>query len=95
MPTSPTSPPASESPSRPRITEQFAELPRPASLPPLEDAPTWRIAAVRRLIREFERGIREGGSPAPNLRDGLRCQAVLDAVRESAREGRRVAVTAV
>ncbi len=75
--------------------EQFAELPRPASLPPLEDAPTWRIAAVRRLIREFERGIREGGSPAPNLRDGVRCQAVLDAVRESARKGRRVAVAAV
>ena len=48
-----------------------------------------------RLAREFERGIREGGSPAPNLEDGVRCQAVLDAVRESAREGRRVAVAAV
>lgn len=32
---------------------------------------------------------------AMNLRDALRCQAVLDAVRESAREGRRVAVAAV
>ncbi len=72
--------------------EQFDELPHPASLPPLEDAPAWRIAVIRRLVREFERGIREGGSPAPNLEDGLRCQAVIDAVRKSAREGRRVAV---
>ena len=75
--------------------EQLDELPRPGSLPPLEDAPTWRIAAVQRLIREFERGIRDGGAPAPNLQDGLRCQAVLDAVRESARDGRRVAVPQV
>ena len=75
--------------------EQLEEVPRPASLPPLEDAPTWRIAALQRLIREFERGVREGGSPAPNLEDGLRCQAVLDAVRESARDGRRVAVPSV
>jgi predicted dehydrogenase len=75
--------------------EQLDELPRPASLPPLEDAPTWRIATLQRLLREFERGIRNGGSPAPNLQDGLRCQAVLDAVRESAREGRRVAVASV
>ena len=75
--------------------EQLDELPRPASLPPLEDAPTWRIAVLQRLIREFERGIRDGGAPAPNLQDGLRCQAVLDAVRESARDGRRVAVSSV
>jgi predicted dehydrogenase len=75
--------------------EQFGELPRPASLPPLEDAPTWRIAVIRRLLREFERGIRDGGAPAPNLEDGVRCQAVLDAVRASAREGRRVAVSPV
>ena len=75
--------------------EQLDELPRPASLPPLEDAPTWRVAVLQRLLREFERGIRDGGSPAPNLEDGLRCQAVLDAVRESAREGRRVAVPPV
>ena len=75
--------------------EQLDELPRPASLPPLENAPTWRIAVLQRLLREFERGIRDGGSPAPNLQDGLRCQAVLDAVRESARDGRRVAVSPV
>ena len=70
-------------------------LPRPTTLPPLADAPTWRIAVVQRLIGEFERGIREGGSPAPNLEDGLRCQAVLDAVRASARDGRRVAVAPI
>jgi predicted dehydrogenase len=75
--------------------EQLDELPRSASLRPLEDAPTWRVAAVQRLIREFERGIRDGGAPVPTLQDGLRCQAVLDAVRESARDGRRVAVAQV
>ena len=75
--------------------ERFDELLRPASLPPLEDAPAWRIAVVRRLLREFERGIRDGGAPAPNLEDGVRCQAILDAVRESAREGRRVVVPSV
>ncbi|PZC43365.1 MAG: putative dehydrogenase [Chloroflexi bacterium] len=74
---------------------QLDELPRPASLPPMEDAPSWRIATLQRLLREFERGIRDGGSPAPNLQDGLRCQAVLDAVRESARDGRRVAVSSI
>ena len=74
---------------------QLDEIPRPATLAPLEDAPTWRVAVVQRLIREFERGIRDGGSPAPNLQDGLRCQAILDAVRESARDGRRVAVPPV
>ena len=74
---------------------QLDEIPRPASLPDLEDAPTWRVAVVQRLIREFERGIRDGVSPAPNLEDGLRCQAVLDAVRESDREGRRVTVSAI
>ncbi len=74
---------------------QLDEIPRPATLAPLEDAPTWRVAVVQRLIREFERGIRDGGSPAPNLQDGLRCQAILDAVRESARAGRRVAVPSV
>ena len=71
---------------------QLDEIPRPASLPPLADAPTWRVTVVQRLIREFERGIRDGMSPAPRLLDGLRFQAILDAVRESARAGRRVAV---
>jgi predicted dehydrogenase len=74
---------------------QLEELPRPASLPPLEDAPTWRIAVVQRLVREFEHGILEGESPTPNLWDGVRCQAVLDAVRESDRDGRRVSVSSV
>ena len=74
---------------------QLDEIPLSASLAPLEDAPTWRVAVVQRLIREFERGIRDGVSPAPNLEDGLRCQAVLDAVRESDQEGRRVTVSAV
>ena len=41
--------------------------------------------AFRLLVREFERGIREGTSPAPSLDDALATQRVLDAIRESAR----------
>ena len=51
------------------------------------------VAASRRLLRDFERGIEEGRSPAPNFEDGLRTQAMIDAARESAREGRVVALT--
>ena len=77
------------------IRAQLEEIPRPTSLLPREDAPTWQVAVVQRLTREFERGIGEGGSPAPNLLDGLRCQAILDAVRESVRDVRRVPLTPV
>jgi predicted dehydrogenase len=34
-------------------------------------------------------------SPAPNFTDGLRCQEVLDAVRESSRSGRRIDIRAL
>ena len=39
------------------------------------------------IARDFARGIREGHSPSPNLEDGLRCQAVLDAVHASHESG--------
>jgi predicted dehydrogenase len=34
--------------------------------------------------------VEEGTSPSPNFTDGLRCQEVLDAVRESSASGRTV-----
>ena len=50
------------------------------------------IAASRRLLRDFERGIADGVSPSPNFHDGLRSQAIPDAARESARTGRVVPI---
>ena len=59
---------------------------------PIEDDRDQRLAAFRLLVREFERGIREGVSPAPNFDDAVACQQVLDAVRESSRSGRTVRI---
>ena len=50
------------------------------------------VDASRRLLREFERGVAEGRSPAPNFEDGVRTQAILDAARESALAGRVITV---
>ena len=38
------------------------------------------------------RGIESGESPAPNFRDGLQCQRVLDAIQESHATGAAVDV---
>jgi predicted dehydrogenase len=46
--------------------------------------------AFRLLVREFGKGIDEGRSPSPNFTDGLRCQEVLDAIRESSKSERTV-----
>ena len=73
----------------PGAAGELERLPLPADIAPF-DEPDWRVASSRRLLREFLRGIREGGSPAPNFADGLRCQRVLDAIRESAGSGRTV-----
>ncbi len=73
----------------PTGSDDLQPLPRPAGIAPFDD-PDWRIGSSRRLLREFLRGIREGCSPAPNFADGLRCQRVIDAIRESARSGRTV-----
>ena len=70
--------------------EESAPLPPPADIEPLPEVAI--IAASRRLLRDFERGIVEGTSPSPNFFDGLRTQLVLDAARESARTGRVVDV---
>ncbi len=70
----------------------LAELPMPERHRPFEDERDLRLVAFRLLVREFERGIREGISPAPSFEDGWRCQQILDAVRESSRTGRRITI---
>ena len=66
------------------------ELPTQQRLTPFTDDRDPRLMAFRLFIREFERGIDEGSSPAPNFDDGVACQQVLDAVRESAETGKTV-----
>ncbi len=68
----------------------LAELPMPERFRPIADDRDQRLGAFRLLVREFARGIRAGTSPAPSFADGARGQVVLDAIRASAREGRRV-----
>jgi predicted dehydrogenase len=66
------------------------ELKTPAQYTPLTDARDHRLMAFRLLVRDFTKGIEQGISPPPNFTDGLRCQQVLDAVRESSESGRTV-----
>ncbi len=68
----------------------LAPLPTPPHYTPFTDARDHRLMAFRLLVREFNAGIERGASPAPNFDDGLRCQEVLDAVRESSATGRVV-----
>ena len=70
----------------PAGSDALQPLSLPADIAPF-DEPDWRVGSSRRLLREFLRGIRDGCSPAPNFADGLRCQRVLDAIRESAGSG--------
>ncbi len=65
-------------------------LATPAKYTPFTDPRDHRLMAFRLLVRDFTRGIDEGRSPAPNFTDGLRCQEVIDAVRESSASGRTV-----
>ncbi len=67
-------------------------LETPKQYTPLTDERDHRLAAFRLLVRDFTSGIEQGTSPAPNFTDGLRCQEVLDAVRESSASGRTVQV---
>jgi predicted dehydrogenase len=68
----------------------LAPLATPAKFTPFTDERDHRLMAFRLLVREFNRGIERGVSPAPNFADGLRCQQVLDAVRESSKTGRTI-----
>jgi len=67
-------------------------LETPKQYVPFKDARDHRLMAFRLLVRDFTAGIDRGMSPAPNFTDGLRCQEVLDAVRESSRSGRKVEI---
>jgi len=71
----------------------LAPLPMPAQYRPFSDARDHRLASFRLLVRDFNAGIERGASPSPNFTDGLRCQEVLDAVRESSSTGRTVKLT--
>jgi predicted dehydrogenase len=66
------------------------ELDMPQHYKPFADSRDHRLMAFRLLVREFNRGIEQGISPAPNFTDGLRCQEVLDAVHQSSASGRRI-----
>ena len=66
---------------------ELTELPVDPRYLPIEDDRDQRLAPFRLLVREFERGIREGISPAPNFDDAVACQEVLDAVRASSSSG--------
>jgi predicted dehydrogenase len=70
----------------------LAPLATPAQYTPFKDPRDHRLMAFRLLVRDFTRGVEQGSSPAPNFSDGLRCQEVLDAVRESSASGRTVAL---
>jgi len=67
-------------------------LKTPAEFTTLTDARDHRLAAFRLLVRDFTTGIEQRRSPSPNFTDGLRCQEVLDAVRESSQSGRKVKI---
>ena len=65
-------------------------LKTPPQYTPFTDARDHRLMAFRLLVRDFTRGVEQGTSPAPNFTDGLRCQEILDAVRESSESGRTI-----
>ena len=65
------------------------ELPMQERFRPFDDERDHRLMAFRLMVREFERGIRDGAAPTPSFDDGAGCQAVLDAVRRSSTSGRR------
>ena len=66
------------------------ELLIPDRFKPFGDVRDDRLLPFRLLVRRFIQGITEGTSPSPNFKDGLRCQQVLDAVRESSVTGTRI-----
>jgi predicted dehydrogenase len=75
-----------------RNGEPLQTLPTPARFTPFTDDRDPRLTAFRLLVRDFNDGIAHRTSPAPNFTDAWRCQQVLDAVRESSRSGRTVAL---
>jgi predicted dehydrogenase len=72
----------------------LSPLPTPPRYTELTDDRDHRLAAFRLLVRDFTAGIEQRTSPSPNFTDGLRCQEVLDAVRESSKTGHTVKLRA-
>jgi predicted dehydrogenase len=70
----------------------LAPLPTPPEFATATDPRDHRLMSFRALVREFTRGIEEGGSRHPSFEDGWRCQQVLDAARQSSESGRTVAI---
>ena len=68
----------------------LAPLATPSRYTPFKDPRDHRLMAFRLLVRDFTHGVEEGRSPAPNFSDGLQCQRVLDAVRQSSATGKTV-----
>ncbi len=64
----------------------------PSSYEPFIDDRDDRMMPFRLFVRDFLRGIETGTSPSPSFLDGLACQQVLDALRRSSIEGRRIAI---
>jgi len=70
----------------------LADIETPARFMPFSDGRDPRLMAFRLLVRDFNRGIEEGTSPAPNFTDAWRCQQILDAIRESSDTGRTISL---
>jgi predicted dehydrogenase len=76
-----------------RNGKPLRELETPARYLPFKDPRDHRLMAFRLLVRDFTDGIERRTSPAPNFTDGLRCQEVIDAVRESSASGGTIALS--
>lgn len=68
----------------------FAALDTPVEFRTTPDARDPRLASFRLLVRDFTRAVEEGRSPSPNFFDGLHCQQILDAIRQSSDSGERI-----
>lgn len=75
-----------------RNGESLHELETPKRYTPFKDPRDHRLMAFRLLVRDFTAGIEQHTSPSPNFTDGLRCQEVMDAVRQSSKSGRTIAL---
>ncbi len=71
----------------------LAEIPIPAEYRPRESGGDSRLAPFMVLVDRFVQSIRSGETLSPSLVDGLRNQQVMDAVRQSSREGRWVSIS--
>ncbi len=72
---------------------EYQVLPIPREFEPPDVGGDHRLPPFVALVNRFTRAIRSGETLSPSFVDGLRNQQVIDAVRESSREGRWVPVT--